>query len=322
MSGPPPDPEAAAPLRDERGFTVVEVVVAALLLAIGTLAVFGLVDAATRTTYRAQQSQVVNDVLQQEMEKLKQLPYAQVALTSAPIHSTDPTSPNYRATGAQFNVNRGGTAANWNLVYNGGHSNETGASVSGGTIAPGPTPFQNGNVRGSIYRYVVWEPNTACGNCDHSSTSDSYNGASAPWVKQIIVDVVLGSSASAAARPYQEIQGGVANPDEGQGTCDPGDPSCTKSTNPNTPWTFWLTDTPCSNKGGYTESRQDLTGSHLSHNSRGACSSNGPGTAVSGNSPGPPDLIFPKGASCAGSPPDCTDSNNPLYDYATDVEPG
>ncbi len=175
---------------------------------------------------------------------------------------------------------------------------------------------------GNIYRYVVWEPNAACSNCAHSSTSDAHNGASVPWGKQVIVDVVLSSNASSAARPYQEVQGSVGNPDEGRGTCDPTDPACTKSTNPNTSWTFWITDTPCSNKVGYTESRQDLAGNHLSHNSRGACSSNGPGTRVSRNTPGPPDLMFPKGAPCAGTPPDCTEYNNPLYDYATDVEPG
>ncbi len=104
----------------EGGFTVIEVVVAAFILAIASLAVFGLVDAASRNTYRAQQSQVVNDVLQQEMEKIRALRYADVALTSLPTQSVDPTSPNYRVTGAQFNVNRTGSPAPWNLVYNGG----------------------------------------------------------------------------------------------------------------------------------------------------------------------------------------------------------
>jgi hypothetical protein len=70
------------------------------------------------------------------------------------------------------------------------------------------------------------------------------------------------------------------------------------------PWTFFLTDTPCSN-----ETRQPITADHLTHNTRGTC---GDGLQ-SGNNPGAPDLMFTE--------PPPFDPEQPTFDYATDVEP-
>src|SRR5205814_5357732 len=72
---------------DDRGVTVIEVVIAVVLLAASAIAVLGLVDAAGRNGYRAAQGQVLNDRLQQEVETIKRVPYDQVALTSLPAHS-------------------------------------------------------------------------------------------------------------------------------------------------------------------------------------------------------------------------------------------
>ena len=47
---------------------MIEVMVAALILIGGSLALLALVDTAARSTFRAEQSQVVSDRLQQEME--------------------------------------------------------------------------------------------------------------------------------------------------------------------------------------------------------------------------------------------------------------
>ncbi len=319
-----PDPKRTVErARRQSGFTVVEVLVAALIASLMGLAVLGIVNAATTQDFRARQSQVVNDVLQQEMEKIKQLPYGQVALTGAPQHSTDPASPNYRVSGTTFNVNRSGSASYWNLVYNGGHNSEgdasgqNGVTVSGGAIDPGPTPFSSGGVSGKIYRYVVWMPEAGCTNCVAFQNADLYNGQRVPWYKHVIVAVSLDQTASGGTRAYQELQSDIGNPDgpaRGQGP-----PPC-QTNCADQPWTFWITDTPCSAKSGYTESRQPLTGDHQSHNTRGACdTANGPGSATSGNVPGPPDLMFPKGAPCVSN--DCS-LPQPVYDYATDVEPG
>ena len=296
-----------------QGFTIVEVMVAGLLLAVSSIAVLGLVDSASHTNLRAAQSQVVSDRLQQELEAIKQLPYSQVALTSAPTHSTDSASPNYRVSGAQFNVNHSGTPSNWNLVYNGGHSNETGGTVAGGAVNPGPTAFQSGNVKGTIYRYVVWEPQANCSNCSHQSTSDTYNGQPVSWYKHVVVAIALDQTAAGGTRVYQEVQTDIGNPDAGPGACSGA--SCT-STNNKTPWTFWLTDTPCN-----FDTRQPIAAGHQSHDTLGACSkgmTTGPPGLLGANA-GAPDLMFTAPAPCLND--DCTTAQ-PLYDYATDVEQG
>jgi type II secretory pathway pseudopilin PulG len=304
----------------EAGFSIVEVTVAALLLALMSLAVLGLVDAANRNNYRASQSQVVNDRLQQEMERIRALPYDQIALTGAPASATNPSTPNSQVNGTQFDVDRGAAAHYEDLVYNGGHANETGDTVSGGQIpvtdpnstttsGPFPTSFRNGNVSGTIYRYVTWEPDTSCSNCAHDPDADSYNGQSVQWFKHVIVAIALDQTATGGARLYQQIDGDVGNPNAGLNACPENDPGCTNPGGTNqTPWTFWLTDTPCS-----SDSRQPITGAHDTHNTLDGCSTG----MTTGAIPGAPDLMFTRSA-----PLDEGDQQPPTYDYANDVEPG
>src|SRR5437763_11422821 len=94
-------------LESEGGFTVIEAVVAAVVLIAGMLATFGVLQAATRNTERAKSTQVALDRGQQELEQLRSLTTGQLALTATPPHSTDSSNPNYRVSGAQFAVNRG-----------------------------------------------------------------------------------------------------------------------------------------------------------------------------------------------------------------------
>ncbi len=91
------------------GFTLIEVVIAIFLLMLGSLTILSLVDASTRNNYRVEQSQVVVNQLEGELERIKQLPFSEVALTSAPAHSADPDDPAWRASGGQFALERNGT---------------------------------------------------------------------------------------------------------------------------------------------------------------------------------------------------------------------
>ena len=55
----------------EDGFTIIEVLVASLIMVLGVLPP---AEAATRNTTRAKDTQVVLNIAQQEMEKLRALP--------------------------------------------------------------------------------------------------------------------------------------------------------------------------------------------------------------------------------------------------------
>lgn len=89
----PARPSRRAGLRSrlsaERGLTIVEVMVAAMILVLGAIAIFKIVDAATRTSYRAEQSQVVSNLLQRELERVKARDPSQVAVAPDAICELD-----------------------------------------------------------------------------------------------------------------------------------------------------------------------------------------------------------------------------------------
>jgi Tfp pilus assembly protein PilV len=291
---------AGRPLRAllaaDRGFTVTEALVAGFLLVLGSLAVIAIQSASSRNTYRAEQSQVVSNRLQDELEQIKQLPFEEIALAAAPDTSPDPDDPNSRVSGVSFDVGGGSGLAP--LVYN-GSALEGGGTVSGGTVATGPTEFTSGDVKGEIYRYVVWLND---GECDEALCPGAQDS------KRVIVAIRLDETASGGGRAYQEIHEDVADPDT-QPQQNPGPNEDDEDDESDYPWSFWLTDTTCNHA-----SRQPITDDHLTHNTRGSCDDG----LETGNSSGAPDLMFPEAPQLDGSlPPD----QQPLYDYAEDVEP-
>jgi hypothetical protein len=264
----------------ETGLTVVEVVVAGMILVVGSLGVLGMVDTATRNTFRAEQSQTLNNVLQREMERIRELPYDDVALAALPAHESGGNNPDSRVAGTSFYVKR----------------NETGLRpmVSGGAVTAGPEPFQVENVKGSIYRYVVWD------GCPGSSCADG------DFLKRTIVVAKLDSTAAGGTeRRYQEIQSQIVDP-EAEPTENPGPTPGGKAV---TSWILWLGDTTCDQAEPQAPSERTAVGDHLAHNTRGTCAS----AAKTGNEPGAPDLLWPE------APP--LSDESPVYDYATDVEP-
>jgi hypothetical protein len=278
-------------LRREDGLTVVEVMVAAMILIVGALAVLQLVDAAARNNFRGEQSQTLNNRMQEEVEKLKSLPFNQLALTGLPQDTSNTSDPRWRTQGTSFAVTKQG-ASPQPLVYN-GSALDGGGTVSGGTISPAPIPFTNGDIHGQIYRFVVWQNDTSCSEVDCPGNQD---------LKRVIVAVKTDTTASGGTRPYQEFQSQIVDPETRKadpppcpgGSCDP----------PPKPWTFFLTDTSCDQS-----TRQPITGDHATHNTRGRCTQG----QTTGNNPGAPDLMYPSAP--------VLDPEAPIYDYATDVEP-
>ncbi|HEY8502531.1 MAG TPA: prepilin-type N-terminal cleavage/methylation domain-containing protein, partial [Solirubrobacterales bacterium] len=150
----------------EDGFTIAEVLVAILILAIGSMATFSLLSAATRNAQRAEASQVALEYAEQELEFLRSMESEELALTASPPHSANTFSPNNRVTNGTFALQRSPLGSYRDLVVNGG-SLYGGGSVEGGMIAPGPTPFTSGDVKGKVYRYIVWRNDEKCteANC-------------------------------------------------------------------------------------------------------------------------------------------------------------
>ena len=149
-----------AQIRAEQGFTLIELLIAMALTAVGVAATLGVFGAAGRTTVISQNTEVGAQQAQAELDRLSKLKYGELALTSTPVASTDPKNPNYRVSGANFNVRSGLTEP---LVTTAGD----GATAK---VDPGPTTFSVGQggstIMGRVYRYVTWRdencPATIC----------------------------------------------------------------------------------------------------------------------------------------------------------------
>jgi Tfp pilus assembly protein PilV len=280
-------------LAGESGISMVEVLVAAVILTVAALAIATLAESADHSTFRAEEDQVAVNRLQEEMEHIRQLPFNEIALSGTPVRSTTAGDPNERVStdGTHFDVNRNGTNPKL-LAYAGGTTPDGKAMGCGAAgqpacaINPGPESFQSGDVSGKIYRYVVYPGVPA--NC---------TGCSADYFKRIIVIVKINTTPVGGTHAYQEIQSNVSNPD------------ATPSSNPVNPTqttdqqvaTFWLTDTPCSNT-----TRVPPTNDHATHDTRGDCTITGAGVTTS-----PADLMFAE--------PPSGSSSDPTYNYSTDV---
>jgi len=281
----------------EAGFTIVEVLVAVVILVTGALVTFSLLSTANRNTDRAKATQVAMDLAQQKLEALRSLNNEELALTSTPPHSSDSLDPAYRVSSGKFALVRKPVGSYRELVVNEGPiAGEPEKKITGGVVQPSES-FENGDVSGTVHRYVVWANDEACG--EECPTSQDF--------KQIVVAVKLDTPGNQAGeRGYVEAQSDFVDPTDSSEN----DPAPDSEGNLVTAQQFFLTDTPCSSSGS-TE-RQEITGDHLLHNTLGTCAS-GPQT---GTTAGAPDALL------LGGPPDATpeDPNDPpLYDYSDDT---
>lgn len=299
----------------ESGMTIIEVLVAAIVLAMGAAATFGILSSATKNAQRAKASQVALDHAQEEMEKLQSVDYDQLALTTTPQHATSSLNPNSRVVNGNFAVIReppseyGTMVVKNSPLYGGGF-------VAGGVVIPGPIPFSSGDVTGKLYRYVVWRNDPTCGEVEGEPLCPG-----AQDYKQLIVAAKLDTPGNQSGeRGYVEVQSKVIDPaslEEGaeggpkeEGEEGPEEEGGGGNDGPTvTAQQFFLTNTPC-DAGGATV-REEITGDHQLHNTLGTCAS-GPQT---GGENGAPDALL------LGAPPDpdpLDDFNPLLFDYAND----
>lgn len=284
--------------QDQEGFTIIEVLIAALILVLGAIATFGVLASASVDTQRAKATQVALDRAQQELEALRSLSDEELALTAAPAHSSEEGSPDYRVSNGKFDIVRGGPSPEYKeLAVNGGvkYPNET---LEGGTVSPGPTNFTSGDVSGKVYRFIVWRNDASCSSETCPGEQD---------YKQIVVAVQLNAKGNGASPGgYVEVQSDFVNPEHSAA-----DNPIPGAEGVVTGQQFFLSDTPCAASGETT--RQEIAGDHALHDTLGDCA-NGLQT---GTTKGAPDALL------TGAPPDPTpeDPTTPLvYDYSNDYE--
>ena len=144
-----------AGLRDQRGVGLVEAIVAGLLLLIGVIGAISIFDSSGDESATGQRQQIAAERAQAEIERLRALPYSELAIDSA-------ADPGWVASGQPGNpLDRvGGSAPNYTFAVSDSGSEEmvmsvnpnrgvaplTSVSPSSGSAEPGMR----------IYRFVSW----------------------------------------------------------------------------------------------------------------------------------------------------------------------
>jgi hypothetical protein len=262
------------PSGSESGLTIIEVLVAAVVLVLGAGATFGVLAAATKNAQRAKSTQVALDLAQEELERLHSLPYESLALNSLPKTAGNPLNPGYRVKGAEFALKRSPTDPSYGpLVIDA----EKGVSPESEFFS-GDT--ERGGIRGRLYRYVVWRNDPSCPDSQCPGPDD---------YKQIVVAVQPDRAVSQGGEGgYVEVQSQLTDPEAAEKEASEGEPEPEPEPGPTvTAQQFYLSDTPCSASGKTT--RVEPTGDHLLHNTLGTCAS---GLQTGTENPGAPDALL------------------------------
>jgi prepilin-type N-terminal cleavage/methylation domain-containing protein len=281
--------------RTDRGFTLVELLVAVTLLSVGVAATIGVFASSGRGALTAQRTDVAVQKAQAEVDKLASLKYGELALTSAPVPSTDPKNPNSRVSGTTFNVKPGLAEP---LVLTAG----TGSTAK---VEPGPDTFSVGlggsPITGKVYRYVSWRDEGSCSNTSNALCTSSQD------TKRVTVAITLDASPTQVAPKPIWISSVIADKNAtppGSTTAPPSPPTVTAQD-------FFLYDTPCS----FT-APQPQTTSHPTHDTAasGPTAATDDSTCEHTDAATPdrkPDLMGPAQRTGTGA--------NPLYDYSSDL---
>jgi len=134
-------------LAAERGFTLIEMTVAALIMAIGLLALVSGLDHSRKLVSRSEKVETASHRAEEAIERILSLRYDRVALTTAPAHSPDPSDPRYYVTGSGYQWDQGPT----------GPQSETLVVDSGlGQVLPAEAwQDSESRLKGSVHQFVT-----------------------------------------------------------------------------------------------------------------------------------------------------------------------
>ncbi|MFI4993511.1 MAG: hypothetical protein ACHQCH_07845 [Solirubrobacterales bacterium] len=153
-------------LRTEDGFTVIEVLIAALVLTVGILGLIGAFDSARKLTLLSERRTSMAHRAQLEIERLQTIPYSELAMASAPTHSTETNNPDYYVKEGgthEYQYGTTGTEAETMAIAEG--TGAVSATPSGRSCAEkvGACEWKDGLLTGNVYDFVTWHTDKNCG---------------------------------------------------------------------------------------------------------------------------------------------------------------
>ncbi len=131
-------------LRDESGMTIIELMVAAVICAVGIMATVGVMDSSRRTAVKSEMRDVMAQLGERELERLMELPWANFAHPGAGAPTSSPWSGT--PSGGSFAYDRTNTSATEPLV-----------TSSTGQVAGNWAGWDDNQARlsGRVYRFVT-----------------------------------------------------------------------------------------------------------------------------------------------------------------------
>jgi Tfp pilus assembly protein PilV len=282
----------------EDGLTLVEVIIAAFVLAIGILGFMYNFDSSRKLTLAAERQTSAAHRAQQEIERLQSIPYSELAMSAAP---TPPGKETCSSTSNPYECVTSGTEPTYQYDPSEATKKEKLVIASGGAVPNTATAWSGEHTSGFVYEFVSWHEDTTCGAKCEEEKGKNYKRVT------VVVTVTVPSGTHAVA-PIR-VATLIADPNAG-GTnaknplaspttkCGPSKESCTNGIEVGKPEQYFLHD--------YPESGTAPTASHELH-----------------------ATVAPSSASCTSSTttaacpkPDLMDTSSPgetattLYDYS------
>jgi prepilin-type N-terminal cleavage/methylation domain-containing protein len=160
------------------GFTMVEVLVAMAVLAVGVLGLVGAFDSARRLNLLSERRTAMAHRAQLEIERLQTYPFSQLAMISKPSHSGEKSNPDYYVKGVNFAWNAENSSEEEALVTAEKEVDCTVKAETGcGLIAASPAgrecsaklgaceKWSDGLVNGKVYDFVTYHTDSSCTKC-------------------------------------------------------------------------------------------------------------------------------------------------------------
>src|ERR671916_306065 len=137
-----------AALAREDGFTMVELLMAIMVLAVGMVALISSFDHSRDLVSVAEKTEVASHRAQRELERIVSMPYPSVAHPSSPGSSPSSADPAFYVSGTGYQYDQGST----------GPQSETLAVVPGGSIGASPGSWTDSETRltGRIQSFITW----------------------------------------------------------------------------------------------------------------------------------------------------------------------
>lgn len=135
-------------LREERGMTMIELMVAATVCAIGIAATIGVMDQSRLTSQKSEKRDVLAQVAEREVETDMALPWVNFQHSAQPVANGTPAgNPSTYVTGTSYKYDRTNASLTEPLVW----------SATNGQISATYTAWDDAQTRltGRVYRYVT-----------------------------------------------------------------------------------------------------------------------------------------------------------------------